>query len=204
VIKLSKLSSTQRHILNGFIVVGSVVACCLLSFVRLPGIELLGIAPDWILLWVIVWSLRRSLFQSIVAGFVLGLLQDGLTSTSVSAPSHVLPFVLVSFLTVKIQKQRYFTEAFISVILIVFAMAIIAETAIAIQYFLYKIRPFAAIWLDYQRIALSSAIMTSLWAPVVYYPLNYWWEEMKKWEQFREFKSELAGRANRKLNRRLN
>jgi rod shape-determining protein MreD len=201
--KLSKLPSTQHHILNGFIIVGSVLVCCLLSFVRLPGVELLGIAPDWLLLWVIVWSLRRSLFQSIVAGFALGMLQDGLTSTSVSAPSHIFPFVLVSFLTVKIQKQRYFTEAFISVILIVFAMAIVAETTIAMQYVVYKIRPLAAIWLDYQRIALSSAIMMSLWAPVIYYPLNYWWEEMKKWEQFREFKSELAGRANRKLNRRL-
>jgi hypothetical protein len=34
---------------------------------------------------------------------------------------------------------------------------------------------FGEIWLQHQRIALSSAIISSLWAPVLYYPLNRWW-----------------------------
>jgi hypothetical protein len=31
------------------------------------------------------------------------------------------------------------------------------------------------IWMQHQRIALSSAILSSLWAPALYYPLNRWW-----------------------------
>ena len=31
------------------------------------------------------------------------------------------------------------------------------------------------IWLQHQRIALGSAIVSSLWAPIVYYPLNQFW-----------------------------
>lgn len=34
----------------------------------------------------------------------------------------------------------------------------------------------AEIWTQHQRIALSSAIVSSLWAPIVSYPLNRWWD----------------------------
>jgi hypothetical protein len=37
-------------------------------------------------------------------------------------------------------------------------------------------RTIGEIWSNHQRIALSSAILSSLWAPAVYYPLNRWWE----------------------------
>jgi hypothetical protein len=53
----------------------------------------------------------------------------------------------------------------------------------AIQHIVHQIRNPAEMWLDYQRIALSSAILSSLWAPVLYYPLNQWWEQLKELEQ---------------------
>ena len=34
----------------------------------------------------------------------------------------------------------------------------------------------------HQRNALASAILSSLWAPVIYYPLNLWWEKMNVFE----------------------
>jgi rod shape-determining protein MreD len=170
-----KLSSQQRQILNNLIIGGSVLLCLLLNPTRLPGMELLGIGPDWLLIWTVTWSLKRTVFQGIVAGLVLGMIQDGMISAPVSGPSHVLSLVLVGFLSAKLQKQRYLKEDFISVALIVFVMAIIAESAIALQHVLYQIRKPEEIWTDYQRIALSSAILSSLWAPVIYYPLNRWW-----------------------------
>jgi rod shape-determining protein MreD len=181
--KLSKWSSEQRQILNGLIICASALLCACLTFVRLPGMELLGIAPNWLLIWTVSWSLKRSVFQGILAGLALGMIQDGMTSAPASGPSHVLSLVLVGFLTAKLQKQRYLKEDFISVALIVFVMSIVAEAAIAVQHILHHIRAPEEIWLDYQRISLSSAILSSLWAPVLYYPLNRWWEKLKALER---------------------
>lgn len=147
---------------------------------RLPGMELLGIAPNWLLIWVVAWSIKRTALQGALAGLTLGLIQDGMTSPQ---PTHVLSLALVGVLTARIQKQRYIQEDFISVALIVFGMAVVGETVTAIQYSFMGDRNLAEIWTDHQRIALSSAILSSLWAPVVYYPLNRWWEQINLIDQ---------------------
>ncbi len=61
--------------------------------------------------------------------------------------------------------------------LIVFAMVIIAESITSVQYILRGMGSFEDIWQDYQQLVLSSAILSSLWAPVLHYPLNAWWEK---------------------------
>jgi rod shape-determining protein MreD len=149
--------------------------------------ELLGVGPNWLLIWVVAWSVKRSAWQGAVAGIVLGLIQDGMTAPH---PTHALELALVGVLTARLQKQRYIQEDFISVALIVFGMAVIAETVTALQFsiigFSYPNEPnrtLAEIWFYHQRIALSSAILSSLWAPVVYFPLNRWWEQMQEVEQ---------------------
>ena len=171
----------QQMFLNWSVTVGSVLFSLLILPVRLPGMELLGVAPNWLLIWVVTWSVKRSQFQGAIAGLALGLLQDGMTAHH---PTHTLSLIIVGILTARLQKQRYIQEDFISVALIVFGMAVIAETVTAIQISLYDLfqtnSPYPAlpeIWLYHQRIALSSAILSSLWAPVVYYPLNRWWEK---------------------------
>lgn len=146
---------------------------------RLPGMELLGIGPNWLLIWVVAWSLNRPLWQGIMAGLVLGLLQDAMTSPE---PSHVLSLMVVGLLSAKIQKQRYIQEDFISVALIVFGMVIVAETLFAIQYSFYAGLDLTKIWILHQRLALASAILSSLWAPIIYYPLNRWWEALRSLE----------------------
>ena len=161
---------------------------------RLPGMELLGIAPNWLLIWVVAWSVKRTAVRGAIAGLVLGLLQDGMTSPD---PTHTISLSLVGILTARLQKPRYIKEDFISIALIVFGMTVLAETVTALQFSFAgnsfrgtdsytadapccaKAPPsLAAIWAYYQRIALASAILSSLWAPVVYYPLNQWWEKM--------------------------
>ena len=175
----------RRQIVNWIVTAGSVVLCLLLLPTRLPGMELLGIAPNWLLIWVVAWSVKRTAVQGAIAGLFLGLLQDSMTSPN---PTHALSLVVVGILTARLRKQRYIQEDFISVALIVFGMAILAETITALQFnFLdtsvggadgVRSHTLADIWTYHQRIALSSAILSSLWAPVVYYPLNRWWERI--------------------------
>jgi rod shape-determining protein MreD len=142
--------------------------------------QLLGISPNWLLIWVVAWSMKRSPFQGAIAGLTLGLIQDGMTSAN---PSHAISLMVVGILTALLQKQRYIQEDFISVALIVFGMAVLGETVTAIQYIFQGDRTWAEIWIDHQRIALSSAILSSLWAPVLYYPLNRWWQQMNLLQQ---------------------
>lgn len=177
---LSQFSPWARQLINCMVTAGSVILCLVILPTRLPGMELLGIAPNWLLIWVVAWSVKRTALQGALAGLALGLIQDGMTSPE---PTHVLNLALVGILTARVQKQRYIQEDFISVALIVFGMAVVAETVMAIQYSIIGDRSLTEIWADHQRIALSSAILSSLWAPVVYYPLNRWWEQMSLLEQ---------------------
>lgn len=195
----------RTQLLLGWLLTGgSALLCCVLLFVRLPGMSLAGVGPNWPLIWVVAWSVKRSLWQGALAGVVLGLIQDGLSSPN---PTHVLSLVVVGVLTARLQKQKYIQEDFISVALIVFGMAIVAETVVALQFCLHHLLPsqpewlseglltpapagsppspqelehsyytLGEIWTHHQRVALSSAILSSLWAPVVYYPLNRLWE----------------------------
>ncbi|HEY9690948.1 MAG TPA: rod shape-determining protein MreD [Oculatellaceae cyanobacterium] len=179
-IKISKLSLRTRQILNGFVIVFSVILCLLILPTRLSGMEIFGFSPNWLLIWVVTWSIKRSPVQGAFAGLVLGLIQDGMTSPH---PSHAISLMLVGFLSARIQKQRFIQEDFISIALIVFGMAVVGETITAAQYMLQGDRNWGEIWIDYQLIALASAIVSSLWAPVVYYPLNRWWVQMNLLQQ---------------------
>ncbi len=174
----------NRLALNWVVTIASVLLCLLVLPARLPGMELAGIAPNWLLIWVVAWSIKRTAVEGALAGLVLGLMQDGMTSPY---PTHALSLIVVGVLTAKIQKQRYIQEDFISVALIVFGMAVIAETVTALQFTWEGIRGGASaegfrtlleIWTYHQRVALSSAILSSMWAPAIYYPLNRWWERM--------------------------
>jgi len=207
VLRFLDFSPRFRSFCNWLIVVGSVLLCLMILPTRLPGTELLGIRPNWLLIWVVVWSVKRNAYQGAIAGIALGLIQDGLTAFDgvpmvdgimppnfegsegsaadllLSYPSHVISLMLVGILTAKIQKQRYIQEDFISIALIVFGMAVVAETITAIQYSVQGLRNITLVWTEHQRIALSSAILSSLWAPVLYYPLNRWWEYMSDRDQ---------------------
>lgn len=184
----SRWHPQKRQIINWLVTVSSVLLCLLLLPMRLPGMALLGIAPNWLLIWVVTWSVKRTVVQGAIAGFVIGLLQDGMTSPN---PTHTLSLVLVGILTARLQKQRYIQEDFISVAIIVFGMAMLAEIVTTLQFSFISnatgntndyATSFVQLWTSQQRNALASAILSSLWAPVVYYPLNRWWEKMNVFE----------------------
>lgn len=156
--------------LRTFFIIISLIICCLLLLVRIAGLELIGITPNWLLIWLVTWSVKRNLWQSLVAGISLGLIWDSLTGFF---PSHILGFVIVSLFTHNVYKDKYVKEDVISLTLIVFGMAIINETIIALQYSIQTQIPLIDIWLNYQKNSLTSAIISSLWTPLIYYPLNY-------------------------------
>jgi rod shape-determining protein MreD len=164
-------------VFNCIVTATSVMLCLLALPTRLPGMELAGIGPNWLLIWVVAWSVKRTPLQAIGAGLVLGLAQDGMTSHN---PTHVFSLMLVGLLTALIRKERYLQEDFISIALITFGMAVIAETVMAVQYSLFGMgdRSLVEIWTYHQLIALSSAILSSLWAPIIYFPLNQWWQKI--------------------------
>lgn len=174
------LSDFQKICLNIAIVLGSSLICLLLSPMRFPGIELLGVAPNWLLIWVVIWSIHHPIVDGAIAGVALGLLQDSLTGPF---PTHVLSLLVVSLLTARLQRQRLIHENVVLVAFIVFGMAVIAATVIAlqmsVQHLLWPNSPYLSlwqIWRTHQRVALSSAILSSLWTPALYYPLHRWWK----------------------------
>jgi rod shape-determining protein MreD len=178
---LSRWHPGVRKLFGWIVTASSVLLCLLLLPTRLPGMELLGIGPNWLLIWVVAWSVKRTVFAGALAGIVLGLLQDSMTSPN---PTHALSLGIVGILTGLLQKQRFIEEDFISIAVIVFVMAVLAETIFGLQLTLIgNERKLTDIWTYYQRVALASAILSSLWAPVVYYPLNRWWQRMKLLEQ---------------------
>jgi len=185
---LWRWSAKTSRIVNWGVTIASVFLCLLALPVRLPGMELLGIGPNWLLIWVVAWSVKRSPLQGAIAGLVLGLLQDGMSSPH---PTHALGLIVVGVLTALLQKQRYIQEDFISVALIVFGMTAIAETVMALQFSLASLRgagdgtfpSLSYIWTYHQRITLASALLSSLWAPVLYFPLERWWETLRSMEE---------------------
>jgi rod shape-determining protein MreD len=172
-----------RQVTDWAVTLGSVLLCLLMLPTRFPGMELLDIGPNWLLIWVVAWSVKRSVFAGGLAGVILGLLQDGMTAPH---PTHAISLGIVGVLTSLIQKQRFIQEDFISIALIVFAMAVVSNTIFAMQLSFMGgkcgdecFRKPEEIWTYYQRVALASAILSSLWAPVLYYPLNRWWQKVK-------------------------
>lgn len=173
-----RMLPVSRQLLSWCVTIGSALACVLVLPTRLPGMELLGIGPNWLLIWVVAWSIRRrrTLMQAAVAGIALGFIQDGMTAPH---PSHAVSLAIVGILTVGLRKLRlipedFIEEDFVSVALIVFGMAFLAETVTAFQFIGSGERDLAEVWTYHQRVALCSAILSSLWAPVVSFPLNRW------------------------------
>jgi rod shape-determining protein MreD len=175
------------RLLDYGVIAGSVLICLLLLPTRFPGMEILSISPNWLLIWVVAWSVKRTAVQGGIAGLILGFIQDGMTSPT---PTHAVSLAIVGILTARLQKQRYIREDFISIALIVFGMAVLAETIVALQFSWQSFwadniearRNLGQIWLYHQQVSLSSAILSSLWAPAIYYPLSRWWEQISDLE----------------------
>ena len=158
----------------------SLILCTVLMLFKIPGVELLGTSPNWLLIWLVGWSLKRSIWQGAIAGLLIGWIYDGIT---LATPSHALAFVFVGVCTAKLQKQKYTGEDFISVAFIVFFMTIFSETIFAYQYLRMHWLSISEVLPKYQQTTIISAIITSLWSPIFYYPFNLWQQKMKQWQR---------------------
>jgi rod shape-determining protein MreD len=179
----SQQNSWSLKLVGGLITFGSLFLCVLAMPTRFPGMTLMGLNPNWLLIWLVAWSLNRPVVLAIMTGVALGFLQDAMTIPSgvMIAPTHALGMAIAGGLTALIQKQRYMQEDFISIAFIVFGMAVVSETAIAVQLTLMG-ADVNKIWLLQQRIALGSAILSSLWSPVLHLPLSRWWRSQAQVE----------------------
>lgn len=184
---LPRMSLRSRQFLNFTVTFTSVILCILILPTRMPGMELLGISPNWLLIWVVAWSIKRkrTVLGAASMGLVLGFLQDAMTAPD---PTHAVSLVVVAVLTVVLLKTWSIPADLVErdpipIALIVFGMAVLAETVMGLQFLAMGDRALVEIWSDHQRVALCSAILSSLWAPVIYFPLNHLWEMTRTLEK---------------------
>ncbi|MEY2833708.1 MAG: hypothetical protein RLZZ574_2967 [Cyanobacteriota bacterium] len=167
-------------VINLLFVTASIAVCIILMLVDLPGMELLEVNPNWLLIWVVAWSLNRTAWQGAIAGLLIGCIYDGI---SISTPSHILSFVVVGVLTSSLKKQKYLGEDFISVAFIVFFMTFLSEAIFALQYAGEHSIGMTNLRQKYHQVVIISAIITSLWSPAFYYPINLWQKRLGVWRR---------------------
>ncbi len=188
---VANLPPLARNGLHIAVVIISVGICLFLLPTRIPGMEILGTGPSWLVMWTIAWSLHRSILSAATAGIVLGLLQDGMTfpanATLGTVPTHVLSLTVVSVLAFYLHKRRYLDDQILSVSLAAFFLTILSELITGVQYLLetaIRQSPVASmdslnyLWTNQSQVVLIAAILSGLWMPILYYPLNYWWQKM--------------------------
>ncbi|NJK59801.1 MAG: rod shape-determining protein MreD [Oscillatoriales cyanobacterium SM2_1_8] len=169
-----------RWVLGTVATLSSLLVCLWLMPMRVPGTTLLGSGPHWLLVWLVAWSLNRPPLVAAIVGATVGLLQDGLGVPGHGWwPSHGVGLALAGGLTALLQKQRYVQEDFVSVSLIVFGMATVVETVYALQLSALGY-PLTTVWSAHQRHVLVTAILTSLWAPVVHVPMLRLWRWLEQ------------------------
>jgi rod shape-determining protein MreD len=188
---IDRLPPLVRNGLYLLTVVGSAGLCLLLLPTRLPGMEILGVGPSWLVMWTIAWSLHRSLWHAATAGIVLGLIQDGMTFTGTDTlgtiPTHVLSLTTVGVLAFLLHKRRYLDETVLSASIAAFGLTIVSEAITGLQYFLetaVERSPAASfdslnyLWTNQFPLILVAAVLSGLWMPVLYYPLQLCWQKM--------------------------
>ena len=188
---IANLPPLLRTGLNLSILIASVSVCLLLLPTRLPGMEIIGVGPSWLVMWTIAWSLNRSIWHAATAGIVLGLIQDAMTfpttATLGTIPTHVLSLTTVGVLTVWLHKRRYLSDTILSVSIATFLLTIVSELTSGLQYLLQmtieqslaaSLDSFSYLWTNQSPVILIAAILSGLWMPILYYPLNLWWQKM--------------------------
>ena len=159
---------------NILVIIGSLLLCFLLTLARLPGMEILQVAPNWLVIWLVTWSLSHTRAQSLVAAVSISLVLDALSS---SYPTHLPGLVIVAYFNSDSRRKNDLVSfnSIILVVLRVFFWTLVVEAIMALQYLPFNIDFIHELWLRYQRIGLSSALLSSLWTPVIYWPLSRWW-----------------------------
>ncbi|ANV84754.1 rod shape-determining protein MreD [Picosynechococcus sp. PCC 7003] len=163
--------------INALVTLGSLLLCTQLLLLRIPGMTILGFSPQWLLMWVIAWSVKREMIYALLGAIAAAWIHDSLMVTAL--PSHLPGFVVVAYFVSRWRQQRYLQEDFIILALLVFVMTLAAEVIMAFQYLLWGLGSPGMIWGELQRIGLATAILSSLWAPLLCTPLVRWWDYVR-------------------------
>jgi rod shape-determining protein MreD len=188
---IDNLHPLVRNGLYFLAVVGSAGLCLMLLPTRLPGMEIFGVGPSWLVMWLVAWSLHRSLWHAATAGIVLGLIQDGMTFTSTdmlgTVPTHVLSLTTVSVLVFMLHKRRYLDDTVLSASMAAFGLTIVSEAVTGLQYLLntaierspqISLDSLNYIWTNQCPSMLITAVLSGLWMPILYYPLQQCLQKM--------------------------
>jgi len=143
-----------------------------LQWLQLPGFSLAGVAVDWAVVWVVCWSYQRSVGEGLTAGLILGLLLDGMTAP---LPTHIVGLMLVGAGTSYLKGYRFLQSDPLAVGLLAFAMAVVQETTLALQFVSLYPENSDLIWTHHQRVSLASGLLACLWAPLLWWLLQAWW-----------------------------
>lgn len=112
----------------------SALGLVLLMLVRLPGLELAGISPHWVLLWLITWVPGHAVWQGIVAGVTLGFLLDAI---SMPYPTQALGLAIVGGLIAYGYRRRWFSLEPLALMALCFGLAILLEAVTALQFLVH-------------------------------------------------------------------
>lgn len=188
---LANLHPLARNGLNVLAIFGSVGLCLMLSPTRFPGMEILGVSPNWLVMWTVAWSLNRSLWHAATAGIVLGLIQDAMTFPTAtmlgSIPTHVLSLTTVAVMTYWLHKYRYVDDTILPVAIMTALLAFMAEFVLGAQYLLQialgrsievSLDSLNYIATNQSSVMLVSAVLSGLWMPIIYCPLHLWWQKI--------------------------
>ena len=188
---IANLHPIARNGLNALAIFGSVGLCLMLSPTRFPGMEILGVGPNWLVMWTISWSLHRSLWHAATAGIVLGLIQDAMTfpaaTTLGTIPTHVLSLTTVAVMTFWLHKHRYLDDTILPVAIMTALLTFLAEFMLGAQYLLQtalgqsiesSLDSLNYLATNQSSTILISAVLSGLWMPIIYYPLHLWWQKI--------------------------
>jgi rod shape-determining protein MreD len=191
VMNIANLHPIARTVLNVLAIGGSLGLCLMLSPTRFPGMEILGVGPNWLVMWTIAWSIRRSLWHATAAGIAIGLIQDAMTfpaaTTLGSIPTHVLSLTAVAVLTFWLHKHRYVDDGILPVAMMTALLTFLAEALLGAQYLLQttlghslevSLDSFNHLTTNQSSVMAISAVLSGLWMPIIYYPLHLWWQKI--------------------------
>lgn len=151
---------------------GSGVILLCAHWLQLPGLSLAGVSVDWALIWVLCFSLERPWPQALIAGVIMGLVLDGMIAPF---PTHTLGLALAGVLTTILRKYRFLQSETLVVALLAFGLSVLYETTLALQWMTLGTVGTDLLWTHHQRVSLASGLVTSLWAPLVWWGLTRTW-----------------------------
>ena len=151
-----------------WVLVPALVLAAIAQIAWLPALSVWGFKIDLALVLVVVWGLLGPIGQAAQWGFILGLVLD--LGSGLPFGIHTLTLTLIG-LGVGWSQTTFFRGNLVAPPLAIMLATILDHILILALLALFDRR---VVWIDYlTRITLPSAILNTLVAPLVYFPLQW-------------------------------